>query len=277
MANTAHATTPISLAENGDRPIGPIGQWVLTPVGLQTSRMLLLVTFLFAWEQISLTYDLRFWISRPTAIGSTIWNWTIDGTLWRNVEATLIAMSIGYVIGCSVGLVCGVLLGVMVRLQRVLSPFITAVYVLPKIAIAPLLIIFFGLGLESKIALASITVFFVVLYNTIGGVRDVDKDVQQSVRLMGGSQLEVIRHVLLPASMPWIYTGMRLGVRQAFTATVLAEIIGANRGLGYLIEVNAGLYNTTGVFAAVIVLTVIAVFLTEVVTRIETRAQSSRK
>lgn len=277
MANIAAAGAPVSVAENGDRPIGPIGRWMLTPIGVTLSRLALLALFLLAWEQASLTWDLRFWVSRPSAIGETIWRWTLDGTLWRNLEATMIAMTVGYVLGCGAGLITGIALGILVKVQRVVSPFITAVYVLPKIAIAPLLIIFFGIGLESKIALAAITVFFVVLYNTIGGVRDVDKDLQQTLRIMGASHLEIVRYVLLPGARPWIYTGMRLAVRQAFTATVLAEIIGANRGLGYLIEANAGMYNSTGVFAAVVILAVVAVALTEFVTHLEARSKQATK
>lgn len=276
MSNAETATTG-TVIKDVDRSVGPLGQWLLTPLGLTASRLSLLVVFLILWEQTSLHWDLRFWISRPSAIGATIWTWALDGSLWRHLYVTLLAMSLGYVIGCAVGLAAGILLGIMGKLQAVVSPFITAVYVLPKIAIAPLLIIAFGIGIESKAALAAITVFFVVLYNTIGGVRDVDQDMRQSLRIMGASQFEVVRHLLLPAARPWIYTGMRLAVRQAFTATIIAEIIGANAGLGYLIELNAGMYNTTGVFSAVVVLAFVAVALTEFLSWIEARSQKHVK
>src|SRR5262249_7679065 len=118
--------------------------------------------------------------------------------------------------------------------------------------------------------LVAITVFFMLLYSTLDGVRDIDADLVQALELMGAKRREIGRKLLIPGTLPWIFTGMRISVRYALTATILGEVIGANRGIGYLIEASAGQYRSTDVFAAVFVLVVCCVGLTELLTRAET-------
>jgi NitT/TauT family transport system permease protein len=113
------------------------------------------------------------------------------------------------------------------------------------------------------------TVFFIVLNSTLDGVRDVDADLTRSLTLMGASRLETIRKVILPGTLPWIFTGMRISVRYAFTGTLLAELIGSNRGLGYLIEFNSGIFNATGAYAAVLIIVVLSVTMSELLIWIE--------
>src|SRR5262249_48968999 len=166
-----------------------------------------------------------------------------DGSLWRHLEGTLLAMLLGYAIGCAAGVAGGLLLGFMPFVQRVLTPYLAGLYALPKIALAPLFIILFGIDIESKVALVAITVFFMLLYSTLDGVRDSDPDLARGLELMGATRREIGIKLLVPATLPWIFTGMRISVRYALTATILGEIIGANRGVGFLIEANAGQYN----------------------------------
>jgi NitT/TauT family transport system permease protein len=154
-------------------------------------------------------------------------------------------------------------------LRRIVMPFVSGLYALPKIALAPLLVILLGVDIGSKIALVAVTTVFLLFYSTLDGIRDVDKDLLQTVRLMGASNSEVVRKVLIPATLPWIFTGMRVAVRYSFTAAVVGELIAANRGIGYLIEANAGLYNATGVFAGVFVIVLLSVAMTELLTRAE--------
>ncbi len=207
---------------------------------------------------------------------STLAEWVIDGTLWSHLGATLTAMASGYVIGAVSGIAVGVLLGFLPFVHRILVPYISALYALPKIALAPLFIILFGIDIESKIALVAITVFFLLLYSTIDGINDVDRDLIQSLRLMGATQLEVMWKVLLPSALPWIFTGARISVRYAFTGTLLAELIAANRGIGFLIEYHSGNFDSTGTYAAVLVLVIFSVTLTEILSRIEARAGHRR-
>jgi NitT/TauT family transport system permease protein len=157
-----------------------------------------------------------------------------------------------------------------------LSPFLTALYALPKIALAPLLIIALGIGHESKIALVAITVLFLILNSTLSGVRSIDRDLVSAVKLMGATRGEVARKVLIPAALPWIFTGMRISVRYAFTGTLLAELIAANQGLGFLIEYNSGIFNATGAYAAVLALVIVSVTMAELLGRLEAALPSAR-
>lgn len=235
-------------------------------------RLVIVAIVFAAWEFWPASKQMRFWLSSPSAILTTLWGWIADGSLWGHLGATLTVMLAGYAIGCVAGVALGLVFGFLPRAYRVLSPFVAAFYALPKIALAPLFIILLGIGLASKIALVAITVFFLLLINTIDGIRDVDRDLTQALRIMGASRQEVMRKVLLPSAMPWILTGARIAVRYAFTSTLLAELIASNRGLGFLIEFNSGNFNATGSYAAIVVLVIFSVALTEVITRLQSRS-----
>jgi NitT/TauT family transport system permease protein len=215
-------------------------------------------------------------MSGPAEIVTRLWSWILDGSLWENVGATLLAMSLGYAIGSGVGIALGLLFGLMPRLHRVLSPYIAALYAMPKIALAPLFVIVFGIGLESKVVLVAITVFFLVLNSTLDGVRNVDRDLTRALALMGATRFELIRKVLVPATLPWIFTGMRIAVRYAFTNTLLAELIASNSGIGFMIEYYSGVFDATGTYAAILVLVIMSVGLTEILTQIEAKMSHGR-
>ena len=271
--------TEVVAAGPSDRdvdPRSPLVRLVLTTQGLVVARLVIIGALLTVWELASGTLVPKFWCSSPSTILALLSKWIVDGSLWRHLEATLLAMGLGYAIGCAAGVAAGLALGFLPFVQRVLMPYLAGLYALPKIALAPLFIILFGIDIESKVALVAITVFFMLLYNTLDGVSDVDPDLARGLELMGASTREVAVKLLIPATLPWIFTGMRISVRYALTATILGEVIGANRGIGYLIEANAGQYNATGVFAAVFVLVVCCVGLTELLTRAETSTSRGR-
>jgi NitT/TauT family transport system permease protein len=260
-------------ADRADRDVDPrprLVRWVLTTPGLVVARLLVVGAGLGAWELASGPLLPKFWFSSPSAILARLAQWILDGSLWRHLEATLLAMGIGYAIGCAIGIAAGLALGFMPFVRRILLPYLAGLYALPKIALAPLFIILFGIDIESKIALVAITVFFMLLYSTLDGVRDIDGDLVQALELMGARRREIGLKLMIPATLPWIFTGMRISVRYALTATILGEVIGANRGIGYLIEASAGQYRSTDVFAAVLVLVICCVGLTELLTRAET-------
>lgn len=250
--------------------------WVLTRHGLVITRVALICLVLLAWEFASGTLVPKFWLSSPSAIAATLGGWISNGTIWGHLGATLTEMGIGYVIGCSLGVLFGLLLGFVPTISRVLMPFLGGLYCLPKVALAPLFVIMLGIDLASKVALVSITVFFLLLYSTIDGINDVDKDLVQSYRLMGATRSEISRKVLIPACLRWVFTGMRISVRYAFTAAILGEVIASNRGLGYLIEANSGQFNSTGVFAAILVLVACSFTMSEVLSRWESSTTRHR-
>lgn len=242
------------------------------PFGLRVlaTRLIILLLILGYW-QFGTSPRMQFWSSTPLAIVSTLVDWVVDGTIWGHLAATLEAMSLGYLVGCVTGIAAGLVLGFSPRTNRVFSPFLTALYALPKIALAPLFIILFGIGIESKVVLVGFTVFFLLLNSTRDGVNDVDQDLILSLRLMGSARSETTRLVVLPATLPWIFTGMRIAIRYAFTNTLLAELIGSNHGIGYLIEDSSGNFDSTGAYAAILVLVILSVGITEILTVIERR------
>lgn len=245
-----------------------LGRMVETAMGRTAARLVVAGAVLAAW-QFAPSKALRFWMSGPAEIVARLWRWILDGSLWEHLAATLTAMTLGYGIGVAVGVALGLLFGFLPRVHRVLAPYIAALYAMPKIALAPLFIIVFGIGIASRVALVAITVFFLILNNTLDGVRNVDRDLVQTLSLMGATRSEVIRKVLLPAALPWIFTGMRISVRYAFTNTLLAELISANKGIGFLIEYYSGNFDATGTYTAILVLVIMSVGLTELLSWLE--------
>jgi NitT/TauT family transport system permease protein len=263
-----NAASSVSIDAGIHEPVARPAFWRST-AGIAVLRVLLVVAFLAAWELASGRIVSRFWVSSPSAIFAVFKRWVLDGSLWMHLEATLIAIGAGYAIGCAAGILVGLSLGFLPRVQRVIAPFLAAVYSIPKIALAPLFVIALGIGIESKIGLVAITVFFLVLFATLDGIRDVDVDLIESLELMGATRREVATKLVVPAAKPWILTGMRIAVRYAMTAAILGELIAANRGIGFLIEYNSGQFNASGVFAAVLLLVLLGVALTELITRVE--------
>jgi NitT/TauT family transport system permease protein len=244
------------------------GAWLVASTWRLTAvRLAIFAVFLFAWEAASGTLLPRFWVSSPSAIGAVLWQWLVTGSIWGHLLATLTALALGYALGCAAGVALGLFLGFLPRLDQILAPYFAALYALPNVALAPLFILVFGIGIESKIALVALTVFLLLLYSTLDGVRDVDRDQTQALVLMGATRAEIARKLLIPATLPWIFTGMRLAVRYAFAAVIVGELLAANQGIGFLIEHYSGNFNSTGVFAAIAVLVVCCVTLLELLGR----------
>ncbi len=267
--------TDITMTPSGTKVVrregehGRLSRLVLTRPGLIITRILFLGSILAVWEFASGRLISKFWLSSPSAIATTLWHWIVQGSLWGHLEATLLETGLGYVLGCVIGVVVGLMLGFMPNVYRVVIPFLGGLYCLPKIALAPLFVILLGIDLGSKVALVSITVFFLILYSTLDGIHDIDRDLVQALRLMGATRREISIKVLIPGCLRWVFTGMRIAVRYAFTAAILGEVIASNRGIGYLIEAYAGQYNSTEVFAAMLVLVICSLTISELLTRWE--------
>ncbi|WP_181832531.1 ABC transporter permease [Bosea caraganae] len=239
---------------------------------LMLGRSAVIAACFLAWELASGALASPFFLSSPGAVLALLWNWTVSGLLWRHVGATLLAAGTGYLLGAACGVLAGMVLGLMPRVNAVVAPFISALYALPKIALAPLFVILFGAGLLPKVLIVAITVFFLLLYSTLDGVKDSDRDLKETAEIFGATPSEIVTKILIPGSLPWIFSGLRIAVRYAFTAAILAELIAGNTGIGYLIQSSAGKFNTTGVFAGVLVLVAFSVLFTELLTRTENSA-----
>lgn len=233
-------------------------------------RTLLIVALLAGWEALSHVIDV-FLISRPSEIAVRLYDWTLDGTLLFNLRVTLEAALWGFALGALGGIALGFLLGQAPKLGKVADPVIIALYSLPKVALAPVLILWFGIGLELKVALAAITVFFLVFFNTYAGVREVDHDLIDVMRIIGAGRFQIVRRVVIPSTLGWVFVGLKVAVPYALIGAVVGEIIASNRGLGFLVQHSASQFDLTGVFAALVVLMIIATALNELLNRLQAR------
>ncbi|MGH3280426.1 MAG: ABC transporter permease [Trebonia sp.] len=232
-----------------------------TSVVVAVSRLAVLAAALVAWQVMSGPVLDSHLVSSPSAVWNRLVQWAGDGTLWPNTWTTVQEILLGYVIGAVAGVVFGFAIAAQARLARVLDPFIIALYSIPKVALAPLFIVWFGIGLEMKVVLAAATVFFLVFLNTAAGVRQIDQALLDAVQLMGGRRRDLLLKVTLPGSMSGVITGLRVSVPYALIGAVIGELVATNRGLGYLIDDSASQFDTAGVFGALVVLSVIAAVL----------------
>jgi NitT/TauT family transport system permease protein len=235
-------------------------------------QVLLVGVLLVLWQVAPATgaFD-PFYISRPSLILETLWTWATTGMLWRNMLITLTITLAGFLIGGVLGFICGALLGINKWLGRMLTPFVTALQSVPRLALVPLFILWFGIGALSKLALVATVVFFPVFMATRAGVAAVDEQLTNTLRIMRAKPWQVHMKATLPSAMIWITEGLRISIPWALVATVTAEILSSNEGLGYLLARSAGQFFTAGVFAAILVLTILGVVLTYLVTLMERR------
>ena len=247
-------------------------------IKLNVQRIVFGIALLLIWEFISgepayikinlkalvlrIPYHIEpFWISSPSEIISRLFELTKSGQLTFHLSITIFEMIVGFVIGAALGIFVGFWLGRKTTLAKIVDPYIMAVYSLPKIALAPLFILWFGIGVDMKIAIAAIIVFFLVFYNTFGGVRSVDPELVDVVKVIGANEREILRKVILPSTYPWIFTGFKLGIPYSLIGAVVGELIATNKGMGYLLMEYSGWFDTGGVFAVLFVLMIVATIL----------------
>ena len=250
------------------RPLAEMSQ--ASMIGLQ---ILLGIALLIIWELSAGRLVDKFMISSPSDVGKRLWGWFSSGTIYMHMYATIYATIIGFVIGAAAGVIGGIWLGLSPFMSRLLDPYIWAFNALPKVALAPLFILWFGLGIDSKIALAAVLVVFLVFVNTFAGVREVDPDLVDSLRLMRAKRRHILTKVILPSATSWIFVGLKTAVPYALIGTIIGEMIAANRGLGYLVQRSGSEFDTAGVFASLVVIAVLAVLFNEIVERVQRRLQ----
>ena len=210
-------------------------------------------------------------VSQPSDIALGVVDVVRSGSIWPHLQATLTEMAVGYVIGAVTGVVLGLLFGRIKLLGDIFNPYITLFNGIPKVALAPVFVIWFGIGLMSKIAIILTMVFFVVFINTFAGLRSVNEEYVSIVRIMGASSLQVIREVFLPATVPYILVGLRAGIPFAVIGAVVGEFIAATKGLGYFINYHQGTFDTTGIFVGVTILALLVVVLDWLLSIVERR------
>jgi len=193
-------------------------------------------------------------------------------TIYNHLGATLQQIAIGYVTGSIVGIAGGYLLGRSRIALGILEPYILALFSIPKIALAPLFIVVLGIGLWSRVGIVFIEVFFVVFFNVLRGVLDVNREYVNIARIMGASRSQLTRRVILPAALPSILLGLKVGVPFAMIGAVLGEYIASNHGIGWLILYSSNSFDASGVWASILFLVIITWVLSRIAAIVEARA-----
>jgi sulfonate transport system permease protein len=226
-------------------------------------RLAILVVFLGGWELAARTHLIDpFFFAMPSTIVQQLWTWITEGTsqgpLWGEVLVTLEETVLGFVIGAVLGVVCGIVLGRDKLLADVFSIYIKVANSIPRIVLGSIFVIALGLGMQSKVALAVVMVFFVVFANAFQGVREADRALIANARILGASSWQVTTTVIVPAAMSWILASLHVSFGFALVGAVVGEFLGSRHGLGLLIATEQGLFSPAGVFAAMIVLALLA-------------------
>jgi NitT/TauT family transport system permease protein len=210
-----------------------------------------------------------FILPHPLTVYSKISQMVANGLLWQHSQATLMAIMGGLVLGLLAATVLGYVLAKSPLLERLAGPYIVASQSIPAVAIAPLLIIWFGSGKMSKMLICALVVFFPVLVNTIVGIRSVDSGLKTLMRSLRANRWQTFIHLEVPAAMPVLLGGLKIGVTLSVIGAVVGEFVGADQGLGYLINLSKGLFDTPMIFAALITLAAISLTLYLMVTWLE--------
>jgi sulfonate transport system permease protein len=214
-----------------------------------------------------------FFFGQPSGIWSQLVSWvqkgTAQGPLWEQIAVTLEETILGFAIGVVLGIVFGVALGRNRLLSDVLGPYIKALNAMPRVVLGSIFTIALGLEIPSKVALAVVLVFFVVFFNAFQGVREVDRDLLANARILGASQGQLSRHVILPSALSWILASLHTSFGFALVGAIVGEYLGARKGIGLMIATAQGTFNANGVFAAMLILAIVAIFAESLVTRLE--------
>jgi NitT/TauT family transport system permease protein len=230
------------------------------------------------WQMIVQFRDLpAFILPTPGQVWVRFMQAIIDGTLLRHGWVTLSEVLAGLALGASMATMLGYLLAKSQPLERFLSPYIVASQSVPIVAIAPLLVIWFGTGIYSKILICALIVFFPILINTVVGMRSVPENLRELMRSLQATRWQTFTMLEVPAALPVFLGGLRIGATLSVIGAVVGEFVGSDRGLGFLINVGRGLYDTALVFVAVFTLIVMAMSLYGLVVLLETRLLSWQK
>jgi NitT/TauT family transport system permease protein len=232
----------------------------------------LLVVFLGAWELATRRgWVDPFFVSQPSALASQISQWVTTGFIFRHLFVTLEETVIGFLLGTLLGVVVGFVFAHRETIAAIFDPVMVALNAMPRVVLAPLFILWFGLGLFSKVVMVVSLVFFVVFFSTYTGLREVDRDLVNNARILGASPRHLMRHVLLPSALTWIFASLRTSVGFALIGAVVGEYLGAHEGMGYVISYAESMFNATGVLAGLIVLMVAVTLIDLTLKRIDKR------
>jgi len=212
-----------------------------------------------------------FFFSTPVDVAQRVVKWFVEGTIWKHLRITLIESMLAFLIGSIGGVLVGFWFALQPRVAAVFDPYVKMINALPRVVLAPIFTLWFGLGIWSKVALGVTLVFFVVFFNVYQGVREVSPNLIANARMLGASPRQLLRSIYLPSAMSWVFASLHNAVGLAFVGAVVGEYLGSARGVGYLILQAEGTFDINTVFAGILVLTAFALLLDAAVGSVERR------
>lgn len=235
------------------------------------------VSFLFFWEYaVAQKWVNALFTSSPSRIINAGAAMVKEGTIWQDLATSGLEFGLGFGLATIVGVPVGILMGWYRRFNAVLEPFVNALYATPRIALLPLIVIWFGIDLGSKVAIVFLSTVFPILVNTMVGIRTVDRDFVKVARSFGASDRQLFMTVALPSSVPFLLTGLRLGLGHALIGIVVGEMYGATSGIGYMMAVAGATFQTDRVMVGIIIIATSGMIMTQMLKMIEMRFEKWR-
>lgn len=244
-------------------------------------RWAILAAILGGWEIASQSGLIdEFFFSRPSAIWLRLADWITEGTsegpLWFHLWVTMEESLIGFATGSLAGIVVGIALGRNRMLADIFSIYIKVINSIPRVVLAPIFIMIFGLGLTSKVALSFVMVFFVVFANAFQGVREADRNLMANAQILGARGWQLTRAVVIPSAMSWIFASLHVSFGFAIVGAIVGEFVGARYGVGLLINIAKGSFDAAGMYAAIVIIMVVALVAEYLMTWVENRLATWR-
>ncbi len=241
-------------------------------MSLFAARALFLALVLAIWQgAVGAGLADAAFVSTPASVAQSLWLLFRNGDVLPNLGTTLIEIAIAFTSSVVFGIGSAVILDRNDWLNRIISPFLTALNSMPRIALGPLFILWFGIGIASKVVLAFSLGYFIMLLSTLGGLKNVDRDLLLMSRLFGASELRLFRHVRLPWALPGIFAGLKLTLIYCSAGAVIGEMIAAKSGLGLLVQTFSGRFDVAGVMALILIVALMVMALTSLMDLIERR------
>ncbi len=235
-------------------------------------RLLMFVASMLIWHVLTQTKILPpFFFGEPLKVAAQMWTWFSSGSIYPHLWITLLETMLAFIGGTLLGLVAGLWLGLQPTASDLLSPYLKAFNSMPRLILAPIFAVWFGLGIWSKVALGISIVFFLVFFNVFHGVREVNPVVLANARMIGANKRQLLRMVYLPSAMTWVFASLHNAVGQAFVGAVIGEYLGSVKGIGYLILEAEGIFDIDAVIAGILTLTAFAFGLDMIVSAAERR------
>jgi NitT/TauT family transport system permease protein len=229
---------------------------------LAICHVLLLCGVFLLWHVLTAREILpSFFFGRPLEVLTRIADWFASGKIFPHLGVTLLETLLAFVIGTLLGLGIGLWLALSPTASKLLDPYITALNSMPRVILAPIFAVWFGLGIWSKVVLGVTLVFFIVFFSVYNGVREVSPTILANARMLGAGRRQLLRHVYLPSATAWVFSSLHASVGMAFVGAVVGEYLGSSRGVGYLILQAEGTFDINTVFAGILVLTACALVL----------------